>query len=691
MLTRCPQCETIFKVSKKHISAAKGLVRCGSCKDIFNAKEHVIKSKKDLKKSIDESKSVISKPENTKVASSQPVAKKESNKFKATTTANDEADSFDFINDGFTSTISREKFEFNPPPTKKPIQKPDTFKRENSTGINFDSVFESDLSSKSSEDFFTIKEQDTSTQSSTAKSTQALSPASFTAKSSQPHKATIIQPAKSTSQDSDAKSNKTGNFLSQNVIDIKNAFTSISRKISSKVSKKSQEPKQSEKKKKKSIGEKLNESKFTNPISDTTTSVEKMSTSVKDNKNQSNKPAVMSLDSDTKIFTNPDNNLLNKSGIDVEEITIETPIQKPSAPKIKTKPQLKEDAALKLAIQLKKAALEKTEAKKVKTKTTSITDTDKNNIDTVTEKQKPLTASPIPKTESKKTKTTTNVTAITANDNKKAETINTKNTKTLSTTDSDSKPKLQLVESDALKKPESKKTDTQVSKEKVETSNEKTKETKDSKLIAKEEPKSETEEDENKNLGDGSFHIHMQSVDIPMVLRESLEELDLPTRSFEMTLFMVVSLILLSLGIALQFAVFRSIEVQQDYPNLKPVVSKICETFNCDYNGPRDIKKVQLISRDIRVHPNTKGALLISATIINNANYQQPYPNFSVRLSNLSGKTIALRYFSPDDYLGKLSNELLLMPPNQPIRVSLEVVDPGKEAINFEFKFLSRN
>ncbi|MFV2060227.1 MAG: DUF3426 domain-containing protein, partial [Gammaproteobacteria bacterium] len=248
----------------------------------------------------------------------------------------------------------------------------------------------------------------------------------------------------------------------------------------------------------------------------------------------------------------------------------------------------------------------------------------------------------------------------------------------------ETEPKLQLVETKEKEKEKEKEKSEDKPEDKKPPANEK----KDAELIAKENPDSDAEEDEK--IEGTDVHIHMQTTDIPMVLRESLEELDLPSRSTEMTIFMIFSLILLCAGLLLQFAVFRSIEVQQSYPALKPLITKVCKTFTCDYNGPREIKKIQLISRDIRVHPNTKGALLISATIINNANYQQPYPNFSVKLSNLSGKTTAVRYFSPNDYLGKLSNKLLLMPPKQPIRIALEVVDPGKDAINFEFKFLAR-
>ena len=37
MITKCPNCQTVFNVRKEQLAAAKGLVRCGSCMTVFNA------------------------------------------------------------------------------------------------------------------------------------------------------------------------------------------------------------------------------------------------------------------------------------------------------------------------------------------------------------------------------------------------------------------------------------------------------------------------------------------------------------------------------------------------------------------------------------------------------------------------------------------------------------------------------
>jgi predicted Zn finger-like uncharacterized protein len=40
-ITRCPECETRFKVSEEQLAAHEGLVRCGRCQHVFNAREHL--------------------------------------------------------------------------------------------------------------------------------------------------------------------------------------------------------------------------------------------------------------------------------------------------------------------------------------------------------------------------------------------------------------------------------------------------------------------------------------------------------------------------------------------------------------------------------------------------------------------------------------------------------------------------
>src|SRR5665647_900186 len=42
LITRCPACETLFKVVPDQLRVSEGWVRCGQCKDIFDAALHLV-------------------------------------------------------------------------------------------------------------------------------------------------------------------------------------------------------------------------------------------------------------------------------------------------------------------------------------------------------------------------------------------------------------------------------------------------------------------------------------------------------------------------------------------------------------------------------------------------------------------------------------------------------------------------
>jgi predicted Zn finger-like uncharacterized protein len=184
----------------------------------------------------------------------------------------------------------------------------------------------------------------------------------------------------------------------------------------------------------------------------------------------------------------------------------------------------------------------------------------------------------------------------------------------------------------------------------------------------------------------GGFRGHGKSEEIPLRLRDSLAVEVKPHRPF-MLILGVVAILLFSATLFIQLAYFRSSQLLDRFPALQPLVERVCTTLPCHYSGPRDVSQIKLVNRDIRIHPKVNNALLISATFINRATFKQPYPDITITLSDLSGAMVAQRRFTPAEYLGRLNSPFLLMPSNKPVQIALEVVDPGKDAVNFEFTF----
>lgn len=123
-------------------------------------------------------------------------------------------------------------------------------------------------------------------------------------------------------------------------------------------------------------------------------------------------------------------------------------------------------------------------------------------------------------------------------------------------------------------------------------------------------------------------------------------------------------------------------------PALTPAFTALCAQLGCSLPAARDLARLKLGSRDIRRHPSVPGALLISATVQNRAPFPQPWPVVSIRLANLQDQPVALRRFRPAEYLSDPATRARGLAPGASAALMFEVLDPGQDAVAFEFGFL---
>lgn len=145
-----------------------------------------------------------------------------------------------------------------------------------------------------------------------------------------------------------------------------------------------------------------------------------------------------------------------------------------------------------------------------------------------------------------------------------------------------------------------------------------------------------------------------------------------------------IASVLLMLLIVLQVAYFTRDELAKD-PSLRPWLERMCEFAECTLAQPFDIQQIEIIGRDVRTHPTAHQALIASTTIINNARFTQPYPLLTLVFSDINGVLLAQRRFMPREYLSRDIDISAGMTPDLPIQIELELVDPGKAAVNYEF------
>ncbi|MDQ2078236.1 DUF3426 domain-containing protein [Marinimicrobium sp. ABcell2] len=109
----------------------------------------------------------------------------------------------------------------------------------------------------------------------------------------------------------------------------------------------------------------------------------------------------------------------------------------------------------------------------------------------------------------------------------------------------------------------------------------------------------------------------------------------------------------------------------------------VCPFLGCELPVLRDPSQIRAANLVVRSHPDVDGALSVDAILLNNAPFEQPFPDLVLEFSNLEGEIVAERRFTPEEYLsGELSGRTLI-PRNQPVHLTLELVDPGLEAVNY--------
>lgn len=122
-------------------------------------------------------------------------------------------------------------------------------------------------------------------------------------------------------------------------------------------------------------------------------------------------------------------------------------------------------------------------------------------------------------------------------------------------------------------------------------------------------------------------------------------------------------------------------------PATRPWLAQACHLFGCTLPPVRNLAKLQLLSRDVRPHPNVPNALLISATIRNNAAFTQPFPVVSITLSDLDENRLAMRRFRPSEYIADPKVRAAGLAPGATAALMFEVKDPGRNAVAFQFGF----
>ncbi|WP_213879628.1 DUF3426 domain-containing protein [Pseudomonas sp. dw_358] len=146
--------------------------------------------------------------------------------------------------------------------------------------------------------------------------------------------------------------------------------------------------------------------------------------------------------------------------------------------------------------------------------------------------------------------------------------------------------------------------------------------------------------------------------------------------------------LLAGLGLGAQYVTYHFDELarQDDY---RPWFEQVCPHLGCTVPSKVDIALIKSSNLVVRSHPDFSGALVVDAIIYNRATFAQPFPLLELRFADLNGALIASRRFKPGEYLGGDLTGQAQMPPQTPIHIALDILDPGPKAVNYSLSFRS--
>lgn len=161
-----------------------------------------------------------------------------------------------------------------------------------------------------------------------------------------------------------------------------------------------------------------------------------------------------------------------------------------------------------------------------------------------------------------------------------------------------------------------------------------------------------------------------------------------PKSNLGRNLLLTVGTLLLALAAIGQYAYFNFDTLARN-PQWRPLLTQACDVLGCTLPSQVNLNAIAGTNLVVRSHPHERNALVIDVIIKNKAGFEQPFPAVQLNFDDVNGNPVAGRRFQPREYIHDPSIDIQRMPPDTPIHLTLEIVDPGKDAVNYQIQFLA--
>ncbi len=145
--------------------------------------------------------------------------------------------------------------------------------------------------------------------------------------------------------------------------------------------------------------------------------------------------------------------------------------------------------------------------------------------------------------------------------------------------------------------------------------------------------------------------------------------------------------LLLLVALGLQLAWLERDQLAR-HPAGQSFLQGLCRVTGCRAPAVADVKRIRIRSREVRAGSSVPETLLADVVFVNESAQPQPLPLLQLRLYTGDNVLAAARTFRPEEYLPAGRDATSLLDPGSPVRVHLQLVDPGDTVTGFQFEFL---
>lgn len=147
-------------------------------------------------------------------------------------------------------------------------------------------------------------------------------------------------------------------------------------------------------------------------------------------------------------------------------------------------------------------------------------------------------------------------------------------------------------------------------------------------------------------------------------------------------LWIFFAFILLVTTIA-QTIYFLRNEIAIYYPNFKPYLVQACSKVGCKIELPKKIEFIVIDDSDIQEDADYAGVMRLSSSLVNQAGFNQAYPNLELTLTDVQDQPKLRRIFKPNEYLPEHTDIAKGLAAGEEVKIKLAMTTQGETVAGY--------